>query len=144
VTPLAAAVATAGTLAGGIADARTGYIPNAITASAFAAASIAAVAGGAAGEAWRGALLAGGSLLALHAVTRGRGIGLGDVKLAAVAGAGIGTSGALVALASAFAAGGAVAVWLLATHRAQRGDAIRFGPFIAAGTVVAVALEALR
>ena len=71
----------------------------------------------------------------MHAISKQRGIGLGDVKLRGAAlGMALGLSGGLTAIALAFVFGGAYGVWLLATRRAQRGASIRFGPFIAAGT----------
>jgi leader peptidase (prepilin peptidase)/N-methyltransferase len=84
-----------------------------------------------------GAVAVGGSLLLLYAITRGRGLGLGDVKLAAVIGIGFGPAVGLAALGVAFVAGGIYASWLLATKRADRRDPLPFGPFLAAGTVVA-------
>ncbi|MDQ6943875.1 MAG: prepilin peptidase, partial [Candidatus Eremiobacteraeota bacterium] len=96
-----------------------------------------AAANGVAPLACGGAYAVGGSLLTLHVLTRGRGLGLGDVKLGTAIGAGFGPAAGLVALGAAFVLGGAFASWLLLTGRARRGDAIRFGPFLAAGTVAA-------
>ncbi len=140
-TQLAPFAAVCGALAAGAVDARTGYIPDAITApTALAALLLAAAAGGTA-AALGGALSAGGALLALHLLTRGRGLGLGDVKLAAAIGLGFGPGAGLAALGTAFVLGGAYASWLLATRRARRGDSVRFGPFLAGGAL-AVALVA--
>ncbi len=55
------------------------------------------------------------------------------MKLAGAIGAGFGLPAGLLALGAAFVAGGAYALWLLATRRAGRGAEIRFGPFLAAG-----------
>lgn len=133
--PIAATLA--GTFVAAVADARTGFIPDAVTrATAFAALGTAACAG-AAVHACGGAFAVGGSLLALHLLTRGRGLGLGDVKLGTAIGAGFGPAAGLFALGAAFIAGGAYAFWLLATRRARRGDAIRFGPFLALGVLAA-------
>lgn len=136
--PLAALAATAGALAAGVVDARTGYIPDRISgATALAALVLAAASGAAAGALW-GALAAGGALLVLYLLTNRRGLGLGDVKLAAALGLGFGPAPSLVALGAAFVAGGAYATWLLVTRRARRGDAVRFGPFLAAGALAAL------
>ena len=132
-------VTVCGALAAGIVDARTGYIPNAITRPTALAALLLAGAGGRGAAAVEGALAAGGALLALHLLTRGRGLGLGDVKLAAAIGLGFGPGAGLAALGTAFVLGGAYASWLLASRRARRGDTISFGPFLAGGTL-AVAL----
>ena len=130
-------VAIGGALAGGLIDARTGHIPNAISrGTALFAFAVALVAGNGASSAW-GAALLGGMLFALYAVTLGAGLGLGDVKLGIAIGAGFGPHDGAIALATAFVAGGAYAVWLLRTRRARRGDAIRFGPFLAAGSLAA-------
>ena len=118
-------------------DARTGRIPDRVTRPASAIALAAAAATGLVSAAILGAVTVGGSLLLLYAITRGRGLGLGDVKLAAVIGIGFGPAVGLAALGVAFVAGGIYASWLLATKRADRRDPLPFGPFLAAGTVVA-------
>jgi prepilin signal peptidase PulO-like enzyme (type II secretory pathway) len=119
-------------------DARCGAIFDPLTQALAICAFLAAPFGGTLGAALLGALGTGGALLALHALTHRRGIGLGDVKLAAGIGAGLGLTGGAVGLGTAFALGGAYGAWLLATHRARRGARLRFGPFVAAGTCVAV------
>ena len=121
-----------------VTDVRSGAVFDALTFALGAATLVAALVNGTA-PAWSiGALAGGGSLLALYVITQRRGIGLGDVKLAAGIGAGLGAGLGLVALGGAFVAGGAYGAWLLATRRARRGTAIRFGPFVAAGTYVAM------
>jgi prepilin signal peptidase PulO-like enzyme (type II secretory pathway) len=50
----------------------------------------------------------------------------------------LGLSAGLAAIALAFVFGGGYGAWLLATKRARTGATIRFGPFIAAGTFVAL------
>ncbi len=135
--------ALSGTVLAAVIDARTGLIPDALTrATAFAALGCAA-ANGAAPLACGGAYAVGGSLLVLHLLTRGRGLGLGDVKLGTAIGTGFGPGAGLVALGAAFVLGGAFASWLLLTGRARRGDTIRFGPFLAAGTVAAAFFPAV-
>jgi leader peptidase (prepilin peptidase) / N-methyltransferase len=134
-----ALVSTAGALLAGCVDARTGRIPNVISrGTAIAALVLAARAGDATGALW-GTVLAGGAVFALYALTFGTGIGLGDVKLAAAIGAGYGAYAGIVALGAAFVLGGAYGAWLLLMRGAHRTDPIRFGPFLAAGTIVAAA-----
>jgi leader peptidase (prepilin peptidase) / N-methyltransferase len=141
----AMAVAVSGAIAAGIVDARTGYIPDPISRTAALAALALAALGGAATNACMGAYVVGGGLLALHLLSRGRGLGLGDVKLGTAIGAGCGPSAGAVALGAAFVIGGAYAAWLLVTRRAKRGDAIPFGPFLGIGTLTAlVACEHFR
>ena len=132
-----ALAACCGTLVAGAVDARTGFIPDRIViVTASLALAVAFSAGHEAG-AVAGAALCGGALLALHLFTRGRGLGLGDVKLAAAIGCGLGPAAGAGALGIAFVAGGAYGVFLLATGRAAPRSEVRFGPFLAAGTLIA-------
>ena len=137
-----ALAAVCGTLVGALVDARTGLIPDAVTRTTALAALACSVGSGVAPLACCGAYAVGGSLLVLHMLTRGRGLGLGDVKLGTAIGAGFGPAGGVFALGAAFVLGGAYATWLLLTGRARRGDTIRFGPFLAAGTVAAALFPA--
>lgn len=131
-------IAACGAIAAGIADARTGYIPNRISRTTAVAAFALATVGGTAVTACLGAYVVGGGLLLLHLLSRGRGLGLGDVKLGTAIGAGCGPAAGGVALGVAFVAGGAYAAWLLATRRAKRGDGIPFGPFLGVGALTAL------
>ena len=140
---VSAAVALSGTLAAAVVDARTGLIPDAVTRTTAFAALGCAVANGVAPLACGGAYAVGGALLALHLLTGGRGLGLGDVKLGTAIGAGFGPGAGIVALGAAFVLGGTYASWLLITGRARRGDSIRFGPFLAAGAAAAALLPAM-
>ncbi len=79
----------------------------------------------------------------LHVLTRGRGMGLGDVKLSPVLGATVGWVGIGASASGLFASfllGGAVAVVLLVAGRARRRQAIAFGPFLIAGAAVGLVL----
>lgn len=69
------------------------------------------------------------------------GMGLGDVKLAALLGAYLGWSGwgaLVIGGFAAFALGGVYALALLATGRARRGTGIPFGPWMLAGAWLGV------
>jgi leader peptidase (prepilin peptidase)/N-methyltransferase len=80
-------------------------------------------------------LAAGGGLLVV-ALAHPRGMGMGDVKLAAVLGLFLGRAVA-PALLVAFAAGALVGVALMARHGSgARKRAIPFGPFLALGGIV--------
>lgn len=138
---LPALAALCGTCAAAVIDARTGFIPEWLTRLTTLLALGLAAASGAAPAACIGACVVGGALLALHLLSRGRGLGLGDVKLGAAIGAGFGATAGIAALGVAFVAGGAYAAWMLATRRARRRDAIPFGPFLAAGTLSAALLS---
>jgi leader peptidase (prepilin peptidase) / N-methyltransferase len=83
-----------------------------------------------------GALIFGGFFLLLYLITRGRGLGFGDVKLAPTLGALIGwfsVSSTFVALFAAFTVGALPAGILMATGIVKRGTAIPFGPMLIAG-----------
>ncbi|HSJ16475.1 MAG TPA: A24 family peptidase [Solirubrobacterales bacterium] len=82
---------------------------------------------------------AGGFLL-LGAVWDRRGMGMGDVKLAAVMGLYLGAAVA-VALLVGLVAGGAVGAVMIARHGvAARTQPLPFGPFLALGGIVALAV----
>lgn len=86
-----------------------------------------------------GGSLAGTAFLAApYLLSRGRAIGLGDVKLAALAGAALGWPAIGVALWCAFVAGGAFAAGALAARRLRRGAQVPFAPFLAAGSCIAM------
>lgn len=73
----------------------------------------------------------GGLLLALAWLSRG-GMGGGDIKLLLALGPWLGWPGMALCLFFAFAGGGLVGLCLLASGRKRRGDAVAFGPFLAA------------
>lgn len=118
-------------------DLVTGYIFDAVTLPTIAFILCCSAAGHSAGACIAGMAAAGGALLLIYVVTQARGIGLGDVKLACCIGGALGAYGALAALWVAFVAGGLCAAVLLATRRRNRGDALRFGPYLAAGMAAA-------
>lgn len=84
-----------------------------------------------------GSVAAGGFLLAVAVASKG-GMGMGDVKLAAVSGLYLGWPSMVLALFFATVSGGIVAALLLIFGVKGRKDAIPFGPFLAAGTLAAV------
>jgi len=70
-----------------------------------------------------------------------RGMGFGDVRLAALCGGFLGYLGydeIAVGLLGSFVVGGLVALSLVAARRVGRRSALPFGPFLATGTVIAV------
>jgi leader peptidase (prepilin peptidase) / N-methyltransferase len=84
------------------------------------------------------AAAAAGGLLLLVAIAYPRGMGMGDVKLAAVMGLYLGRAVA-PALLIGFAAGALVGVGMMLRHgAAARKRAIPFGPFLALGGLVAL------
>jgi prepilin signal peptidase PulO-like enzyme (type II secretory pathway) len=88
--------------------------------------------------AWLLAALAAGALLFVVVLVYPRGMGMGDVKLAAFLGAGLGAS-VTVALFVGFVSAFVPAAVLLIRHgAAARKRAIPLGPFLALGGVVAL------
>jgi leader peptidase (prepilin peptidase)/N-methyltransferase len=97
---------------------------------------------------WIALLRAAGGLAAMYAfyfllwyVTRGRGMGFGDVKLAGVLGlflAFLGWQTWLVGLFAGFFVGGLVGVVLMAAGRAGRKTQVPYGPFMLSGALIAV------
>jgi leader peptidase (prepilin peptidase) / N-methyltransferase len=134
-------VALLATISCGYVDARTGFIPNRITYPTFGVILLIAAVLHRLDSAALGALCVGGALALLYTITLGRGVGLGDVKLAACVGAGFGPICGMIALCSSFIAGAFFGAWLLYAGHAGRRTPIRFGPFLAAGSILALALQ---
>lgn len=87
-----------------------------------------------------GGFIAFGLLLSM-ALVNPRGMGMGDVKLAAFIGIGLGYLGwdhLLLGVFAGFLLGGVVASALLIGQARGRKDAIPFGPYLAAGAIVAL------
>ncbi|MCL4359663.1 prepilin peptidase [Patescibacteria group bacterium] len=78
-----------------------------------------------------------GFFLILWILTKKRGIGLGDVKLAPVIGLLLGFPNAVVALYAAFLTGAGVGVILMVTGRKAMQSKIAFGPFLLIGLGIA-------
>ncbi|MDE1970103.1 MAG: prepilin peptidase [Patescibacteria group bacterium] len=84
-----------------------------------------------------GALFFGGALYAVYAVSRGRAMGFGDVKLGVFEGLFLGAPLSLVALFFSFLLGSAVGSIALLIHKKHMKDLLPFGPFLVAGFYVA-------
>ena len=78
-------------------------------------------------------LVVGGGLFLLLSLPKRGALGSGDIRLAAVLGAMAGFPDILWALAASILAGGAGALWLLATRRARRQDRMVYAPYLALG-----------
>lgn len=75
--------------------------------------------------------------LALFLITRGRGLGFGDVVYAFMMGLVLGYPKIIVGLYVAFLTGAIVSLILVWTGKKKmKGDSIPFGPFLAAGTII--------
>ncbi len=82
-----------------------------------------------------GAVLGFGLFLVIALITPG-GIGMGDVKLAAVMGLATGLSGILFALIFGIFAGGIAAIAILVRHRFRRGQTMAYAPYLVVGVWV--------
>lgn len=69
-------------------------------------------------------------------ITKGKGMGLGDVKFAVAMGLLLGFPGILVGVFLAFVTGSVVGVSLIAFGKKRMGQTIAFGPFLIIGTIV--------
>jgi leader peptidase (prepilin peptidase)/N-methyltransferase len=77
-------------------------------------------------------------LLFLHMITKGKGMGLGDVKLALAGGIILGWPLTLIWISLSFIIGAVVGVLLLLGHRVKFGKQIAFGPFLVLAFFVAL------
>lgn len=84
-----------------------------------------------------GALFGGGVFAVLIAVTRGKGMGMGDLKLAIPLGLLFGWPGIAIALFFAFVIGAAMGIAMVALGRKSMKGTVPFGPFLALGAATA-------
>jgi prepilin signal peptidase PulO-like enzyme (type II secretory pathway) len=117
------------------ADARTGYLFDAATLPAAILTAAIAIGAGHAAQAAHGVLLLVGTFGATFVLSRGRLIGLGDVKAMYALGAAFGPAGGALAVAAAALCGLAVA---FAPGRAGKPAQIPFGPHLATGGAIAL------
>lgn len=131
-------IAFGGVVVAAACDAACGYVFDAVTVPCVAALAVLAAVSHTFGAFAAGVAVAGGALGVLYFITRGKGLGLGDVKLACCIGGASGAFTGMEALGVAFILGGAYGAYLLAAKHAGRKDEIRFAPYLAAGMAVAV------
>ncbi len=116
-------------------DARTGYLFDAITLPTALLVTAIALANGAVENAAAGVTLLVGSFGAVVFFSRGRLMGLGDVKAMYAIGAAFGPLESLVAIFVACVSG---TIATLASAHLARGTEVRFGPHLAAGSAFAL------
>ncbi|GAC1388861.1 MAG: hypothetical protein NVSMB31_03780 [Vulcanimicrobiaceae bacterium] len=126
-----------------ISDLRYGYVFDAVTVPAALLILMFAYLNGSIGPAGFAGGLCAAFMLLLFLISAGRGIGLGDLKLAACMGLALGLIGGFLALAASFIVGGVHGACLLISRRAQRGDTLRFAPYLAFGSLVSIAATLL-
>jgi len=126
----------------GATDVSSGYVYDVVTYPSFGILLLASLYIGTLDSTvmWAGASFAAVMLLA--AVTRRRGLGLGDVKLFTVVGAGLGQSFPEI-LGCSFVIGALVVGAGLVRRQIRFGQTVPFAPFIAVATIVCVAYERL-
>ncbi|HXW77382.1 MAG TPA: prepilin peptidase [Candidatus Eremiobacteraceae bacterium] len=112
-------------------------LPCAIFAFAFSLAQHRALAGLESG------VIAGGAFALVHLATRGRGMGFGDVKLAAAIGLGLPVASGIALIVVSFAVGAIVALPVVAAGSRGRRDALPFGPFLVTAAYLLVFAPAL-
>lgn len=125
-----------------ITDLQCGYVFDRVLFAGGAGLVVVAAAGARLPAGFAGAGLAAALLVIPWALSRGRGVGLGDVKLAGVLGLALGPYGAIRALWFAFVAGAIVAVACIVTRRRSKSDALPFAPFVALGAIVSAGSNA--
>ena len=84
------------------------------------------------------ASIAGGFFYALVLLTKGKGMGGGDVKLAYIMGLFLTGTQTLVAIYAAFIIGAVVGLVLLAMRRKKFGQVVPFGPFLSIGALLSL------
>jgi leader peptidase (prepilin peptidase)/N-methyltransferase len=90
-----------------------------------------------------GALASGSAIALLWALTRGRGIGLGDAKMAALLGAALGATSGLISVGTAFVSGAGFVVLLALARRLPKNRSVALGPFLALGGALAFVWHAV-
>jgi len=83
------------------------------------------------------ALLSSLFLYLIYLITRGKGMGIGDVKLAFLMGLSLGYPKTIVAMYASFLTGAFLGLILVLVKKVKFGQKIPFGPFLSWGTIVA-------
>lgn len=83
-------------------------------------------------------LICSGFFLLLYLLTKGKGMGLGDVKLAFVIGFLLGSGAGFIGLYLAFLTGAVVSIILILLKLKNRKDKIAFGPFLVSATLLSI------
>ncbi len=76
--------------------------------------------------------------MSLIIITKGKGMGGGDVKLGAFIGLMLGFPQSILAIVSAFITGALFSVILLITGKKHFGQSIPFGPFLVLGSLISL------
>jgi prepilin signal peptidase PulO-like enzyme (type II secretory pathway) len=87
-----------------------------------------------------GALVLSAFLFLIYILSRGRAMGLGDVKLAALIGLMVGLASGIAALIIAFIIGAVVSLAIVLVRKKKLKDAVPFGPFLTVGVLSVIFL----
>lgn len=82
--------------------------------------------------------LIGGFFLALILITKGKGMGGGDVKLGGFIGLVLGFPSGLLAIILAFLTGAIAAIFLIISGKKSFGQSLPFGPFLVLGSLISL------
>lgn len=85
-----------------------------------------------------GAALIGGFFLSLVLITRGKGMGGGDIKLGAFMGLSLGIQSGVLAVTLAFLTGAGFALLAISLGKKRFGESLPFGPFLVVGSLTAL------
>jgi len=85
-----------------------------------------------------GIVVASGFLFLIYILSRGKGIGFGDVKLGVFIGLILGFTNSIMAIALAFIFGSIVGIIMLAFKKRTLKSMVPFGPFLALGVLVTI------
>ena len=94
-------------------------------------------------DALLGLLIGAGFLATLWIITRGQGIGLGDVKLLIPLGVLLGLTGTITLLFFSFLLGGTYGSWLLIRGKVNMKTAVPFGPYLTGVAIIVLLFPAL-
>jgi len=83
-----------------------------------------------------GAVISGAFFLILNILTKGRGMGFGDVKLAFVIGLLFGWADSILIILLSFIVGGLWGLYLIFSKRKKMKDRVPFGPFLILGCLI--------
>lgn len=119
-----------------ITDLRCGYVFDRVLLAGGAAIITLEVLHGKLGAAALGGATGASAMAIPWALSRTRGVGLGDVKLAGVLGIALGAGHALRAVWFAFVIGALLGVFAIVTRRRAREQALPFAPFLALGAML--------
>ena len=133
-----------------VTDLRWYYIPDGATVSGIVAAAVFTFLNAGGGYPWRffdrdmatgalvSAVFATSFFLAIFLVSRGKWMGFGDVKYAVLMGLGLGFPGILVGMFFANFFGAILGLVLVARGKKKMSSQVPFGPFLVAGTLIAI------